>query len=171
MKANIVKFNIHYLNDEMPRLEYVNGNSDWIDLRAVQVTVFHSDSTTTTYSNAGDIVKYKAGDVVKVNFGVSIHMQDTETGVKYKANCYPRSSLFTKTGLFLTNHVGCIDYSYRGTNDWWMGQFLAMKEGEFAIYDRLIQFDIKPIEPRLVFNEVAEHDAKDRGGYGTSNMK
>ena len=37
------KIKIQYLNDDIKRLEYIDGKSDWIDLRAAEDIVLKKD--------------------------------------------------------------------------------------------------------------------------------
>lgn len=166
-----LNFNIKYLDDETPRLKYINGsNSDWIDCYARTVEVIHLDGMCDFYDKIGDKVEYKQGDMLKVNLGFCLKMMDNNTDKKYCANVFPRSSLFLKTGLFLTTNVSCIDYEYHGDNDWWLSFFMAMRNGSINIGDRLVQFCVREIEPRLSFNEVRTlGKVGDRNGFGSSN--
>jgi dUTP pyrophosphatase len=98
-------------------------------------------------------------------------MTNTVTGEDYVANIYPRSSLFKNFGLILTNHVGCIDNSYKGTTDYWRGMLVAMRSGEVSKYDRLCQFEIKKPQPKITLHEVDDLGNVARDGYGTSGKQ
>lgn len=162
-----LNFNIKYLDETVPDLETFDGN--WVDVRAIEVKVIHPDGTSETYkSNEFETVEYKRDDVLFVNFGFALDLTDTETGEQYVANIYPRSSLFKNFGLILTNSVGCIDYSYRGSNDYYKGMFLALRDGVVHKGDRLAQFQVKKPQPKLSFNRVDDLGNPDRNGYGST---
>lgn len=90
----------------------------------------------------------------------------------FKANVYPRSSLFKNYGLILTNSVGQIDNSYNGDEDEWKGMFIALRDGKVSYNDRLLQFDISPVwikKDDLVEVEILGNE--NRGGYGTTGVE
>ena len=92
-KMEVVK--IQYLNDEIKRLEYIDGKSDWIDLRAAQ----H--------------VELKAGEFKLINLGVAMELPRG-----YEAHIVPRSSTFKNFGIIQANSMGIVDESYCGPKDW-----------------------------------------------------
>ena len=85
---------IQYLNDEIERLRYIDGKSDWIDLRAAEE------------------VELKAGEFKLIHLGVAMQLPEG-----YEAHIVPRSSTFKNFGIIQTNHCGIIDESYCGPND------------------------------------------------------
>ena len=123
---------IKYLNDDITRLEYIDGKSDWIDLRAAEA------------------------------------MQLPEG---YEAHIVPRSSTFKKWGIIQTNHCGIVDNSYCGPNDWWRMPVFALRDTKIEVNDRICQFRIQKNQPTLVFNEVEEMEANNRGGFGSTGTK
>ena len=162
-----LNFNIKYLDETVPPLETFDGN--WVDLRAIEVKVIRANGEVETHkSSEFETVTYDKDDVLFVNFGFAMDMKDVVTGEEYVANIFPRSSLFKNFKLFLTNHVGCIDHSYKGDNDYWRGMFLAMGSGELHKGDRLAQFEVKKPQPKLVLHSVDSLGNKSRGGYGSS---
>lgn len=165
-----LNFNVHYLDESVPKLETFNGN--WYDVRAIELKITRIDGTIDVYkSNEFETVTYEQGDILFINFGFSMDMRDLETGKEYVGHIYPRSSLFKNYKLFLTNHVACIDTNYNGTNNYWMGQFLAMGKGEIHKFDRLCQVEICEPTPKLVLHEVYELGNKDRGKYGSTGVE
>ena len=91
-----VTLKIKYLNDRISRLEYIDGKSDWIDLRAAER------------------VEMKAGEFRLIHLGVAIQLPEG-----YEAHIVPRSSTFKNFGILQTNSMGIIDESYCGPNDWY----------------------------------------------------
>ena len=85
---------IRYLSDEIEPLRYIDGKSDWIDLRAAER------------------VELKAGDFRLIRLGVAMELPRG-----YEAHVVPRSSTFKTWGLLQTNSMGVIDGSYCGDND------------------------------------------------------
>lgn len=139
---------IKYLNDEITRLEYIDGKSDWIDLRAAEE------------------VELKAGEFKLIHLGVAMKLPEG-----YEAHIVPRSSTFKKWGIIQTNHCGIVDNSYCGPNDWWRMPVFALRDTKIEVNDRICQFRIQKNQPTLVFNEVEEMEANNRGGFGSTGTK
>ena len=96
---------IQYLNDEIERLRYIDGKSDWIDLRAAEE------------------VELKAGEFKLIHLGVAMQLPEG-----YEAHIVPRSSTFKNFGIIQTNHCGIIDESYCGPNDWFYMPAYALRD-------------------------------------------
>lgn len=139
---------IKYFTDQIDRLEYIDGKSDWIDLRA-----------------AAD-VDLKAGEYKLIPLGVAM-----ELPVGYEAHVVPRSSTFKNFGIIQTNHQGVIDSSYCGDNDQWHMPVYAIRDTHIGINDRVCQFRIMENQPRLVFDEVTFLPGQDRGGFGSTGRQ
>ena len=139
---------IKYLNDEITRLEYIDGKSDWIDLRAAEE------------------VELKAGEFKLIHLGVAMQLPEG-----YEAHIVPRSSTFKKWGIIQTNHCGIVDNTYCGPNDWWRMPVFALRDTKIEVNDRICQFRIQKNQPTLVFNEVEEMEADTRGGFGSTGTK
>ena len=139
---------IKYLNDDIIRLEYIDGKSDWIDLRAAEE------------------VELKAGEFKLIHLGVAMQLPEG-----YEAHIVPRSSTFKKWGIIQTNHCGIVDNTYCGPNDWWRMPVFALRDTKIEVNDRICQFRIQKNQPTLVFNEVKEMEANNRGGFGSTGTK
>ena len=139
---------IKYHNDDIIRLEYIDGKSDWIDLRAAEE------------------VELKAGEFKLIHLGVAMQLPEG-----YEAHIVPRSSTFKKWGIIQTNHCGIVDNSYCGPNDWWRMPVFALRDTKIEVNDRICQFRIQKNQPTLVFNEVEEMEANNRGGFGSTGTK
>ena len=139
---------IKYLNDEITRLEYIDGKSDWIDLRSAEE------------------VELKAGEFKLIHLGVAMQLPEG-----HEAHIVPRSSTFKKWGIIQTNHCGIVDNSYCGPNDWWRMPVFALRDTKIEVNDRICQFRIQKNQPTLVFNEVEEMEADNRGGFGSTGTK
>ena len=140
-----VTLKIKYLNDELIRLEYIDGKSDWIDLRAAER------------------VEMKAGDFKLIHLGVAIELH---TG--YEAHIVPRSSTFKNFGILQANSMCIIDETYCGPNDCYRFPALAMRDTVIHKNDRICQVEIVPIQPPIRFTEVQALDDEDRGGIGST---
>ena len=84
---------IKYFTDKIEKLTYIDGKSDWIDLRAAED------------------VALKAGEFKLIPLGVAMKLPQG-----YEAHVVPRSSTFKNFGIIQTNHYGIIDESYCGDN-------------------------------------------------------
>ncbi len=139
---------VQYLNDRIPRLEYVDGKSDWIDLRAAED------------------VEMKKGEFRLIPLGVAMQLPQG-----YEAHIVPRSSTYKNFGIIQTNHMGVVDESYAGANDWWFMPAYALRDTRIEAGDRICQFRIMEHQPELTFETVDRLDAPDRGGIGSTGKK
>lgn len=139
------KIQIVYHTDKIDKLTYIDGKSDWIDLRAAED------------------VEFKAGEFKLVNLGVSMKLPEG-----YEAHVVPRSSTFKNYGLIQTNSCGVIDQSYCGQNDIWHWPAYATRDVVVHTNDRICQFRIAENQPRITFEETDLLEGEDRGGFGTT---
>lgn len=142
------RIKIKYLNNDIIRLENIGGKSDWIDLRSAERVVM------------------KAGEFKLINLGVAMQLPEG-----YEAHIVPRSSTFKNFGIIQTNHLGVVDHTYCGPNDWWRMPAYAIRDTVIEINDRICQFRIQKIQPAIEFEEVEELFGKDRGGFGSTGKK
>lgn len=136
---------IQYLDDSISRLEYIDGKSDWIDLRAAED------------------VELKEGEFRLIPLGVAMQLPEG-----YEAHIIPRSSTYKNFGIIQSNHMGLVDESYCGPNDWWYMPAIALRDTKICKNDRICQFRIEKHQPKLVFDEVSTLTGKDRGGIGST---
>ncbi len=139
---------IKYFNDEMKPLEYIEGKSDWIDLRS-SITIH-----------------LKAGCSYMIPLGVAM-----EIPKGYEAHIVPRSSTFKNYGIIQTNSVGIIDNSYSGDDDQWYLPVYATKDTTIHFNDRICQFRIYKNQPLLYFLPTKFLGSKNRGGFGSTGKK
>lgn len=143
----MIDVKIKYFSDDINKLEYIDGKSDMIDLRAAKdVTV-------------------KAGDFVMIPLGVAMELPNG-----FEAHIYPRSSTYKNFGLTQANSVGVIDNSYCGNNDQWMYPAIASRDVTIHKNDRICQFRIVRNQPEINFCEVKELKGKDRNGFGSTGI-
>ena len=136
---------IKYFTDEIEKLTYIDGKSDWIDLRAAKE------------------MELKAGQYAMIPLGVAMKLPEG-----YEAHIVPRSSTYKNYGLIQTNHMGVVDESYCGDNDQWHMPVYALRDTVIHVNDRICQFRIMEHQPTIVFEEVEALDAPDRGGFGST---
>ena len=141
----LFELKIKYFDDKLIKLDYIDGKSDWIDLRS-----------------AVD-VELKAGEFCLIPLGIAM-----EIPKGYEAHVVPRSSTFMNFGILQTNHMGVIDNSYCGDNDQWHFPAIAMRDTHIHFNDRICQFRIVENQPILVFREVEHLGNADRGGIGST---
>jgi dUTP pyrophosphatase len=140
-----VKLRIKYHNKEIEKLTYIDGKSDWIDLRCAEETVFST------------------GDFKLVNLGISIALPEG-----YEALVVPRSSTFKTWGLLQTNSCGVIDETYCGDDDVWKWPAYATRDTVLHVNDRICQFRILKHQPALLFEETEKLTGESRGGFGST---
>lgn len=139
---------IKYFTDKIEKLTYIDGKSDWIDLRAAED------------------IDLKQGEFKLIPLGVAMQLPKG-----YEAHIVPRSSTFKNFGIIQTNHQGVVDCSYCGDNDQWFMPVLAMRDTHISLGDRICQFRIMENQPKIVFDEVASLDGVDRGGFGSTGKQ
>ena len=139
---------IKYFTDKIDKLTYIDGKSDWIDLRAAEE------------------VALKKGEFKLIPLGVAMELPEG-----YEAHVVPRSSTFKNFGIIQTNHQGVIDCSYCGDNDQWFMPAYAVRDTQIHINDRLCQFRILENQPKLSFEQVQSLDNADRGGHGSTGKQ
>ena len=142
------KIKIKYLSDKIERLRYIDGKSDWIDLRAAERVVL------------------KKGEFQLIPLGVAMQLPQG-----FEAHIVPRSSTFRKWGILQANSMGVIDESYCGDDDVWGFPALAMRDTTIARGDRICQFRVmrKMDKPELV--TVERLDNASRGGFGSTGTR
>lgn len=142
------KIRIKYFTDAIEKLAYIDGKSDWIDLRAAED------------------VTMKAGEFRLIPLGVGMELPEG-----YEAHIVPRSSTFKNFGIIQTNHMGIIDASYCGDNDQWRMAVYAVRDTEIHVNDRICQFRIMENQPAVAFEEVEHLGSQDRGGFGSTGRQ
>ncbi|MDD5887854.1 MAG: dUTP diphosphatase [Oscillospiraceae bacterium] len=139
---------IKYFTDAIEKLRYIDGKSDWIDLRAAAE------------------VPLKAGEFRLIPLGVAMELPKG-----YEAHVVPRSSTFKNFGILQVNSMGIIDGSYCGDGDQWFFPALAVRDTVIHINDRICQFRIMANQPAIQFDEVAHLEGTDRGGFGSTGKQ
>ena len=154
-RADMETIKIKYFTDKIEKLDYIDGKSDWIDLRAAED------------------IDMKAGEWRLIPLGVAMELPKG-----YEAHIVPRSSTFKNWGIIQTNHMGVIDNSYSGTNDIWMFPAYCLRPNDLdrdvsviKKGDRICQFRIVKSQPPIEFEEVDFLDDVDRKGFGSTGTK
>ena len=144
----MVNIKIKYFDDEIEKLRYIDGKSDWIDLRA------------------SEDVEFKKGEFKLIPLGIAMELPNG-----YEAHVVPRSSTFKNFGLIMTNSEGIIDNTYCGDNDMWKFPAIAIRDTVVHKNDRICQFRIMRNQPEIIFKEVEHLEGIDRGGFGSTGEK
>lgn len=139
---------IKYHDPDMPKLEFIDGKSDWIDLRA----------------RCGGA--FKAGDFALIDLGVSMKLPEG-----YEAHLVPRSSSFKNYHFIQVNSTGIIDNSFSSDNDVWKLPCYFVQDSIIKPYDRICQFRIMKKMGNIEFNEVKSLGSNTRGGFGSTGIK
>ena len=140
-----MEIKIKYFTDKIDKLCYIDGKSDWIDLRA------------------SETVELKAGEFKLIPLGVAMQLP-----AGYEAHVVPRSSTFKNFGVIQTNSQGVIDESYSGPNDQWFFPAYALRDTVINTNDRICQFRIIEHQPKIEFCESNLENNSDRGGHGST---
>ena len=136
---------IKYFTDKIDKLTYIDGKSDWIDLRAAEK------------------IEIKEGEFKLIPLGIAVQLPQG-----YEMNIVPRSSTFKNFGILQTNSFGVVDESYCGDNDQIFFPALAMRDTIINVNDRICQFRITEHQPKIEFNEVETLNNLNRGGHGST---
>ena len=139
---------IKYFTDKIDKLAYIDGKSDWVDLRAAES------------------VDLKAGEYRLIPLGVGMKLPEG-----YEAHVVPRSSTFKNYGIIQTNHQGVIVASYCGDDDQWFMPVYAIRDTHIEVNDRICQFRIVENQPTLIFEETQTLGEKNRGGFGSTGKQ
>ena len=139
---------IKYFSDKIEKLRYIDGKSDWIDLRCAEE------------------IEMKQGEFKLLPLGIAMKLPEG-----YEAHIVPRSSTFKNFGIIQTNHMGVVDSSYCGDNDQWFMPAYAVRDTVIHVNDRVCQFRIMENQPRIEFIETEHLEAPDRGGFGTTGKQ
>jgi dUTP pyrophosphatase len=142
-----MKIRIKYLDDSINRLEKIE-KGDWIDLRSAED------------------VDLKKGESKLIHLGVAMELPKG-----YEAHIVPRSSTFKKWGIIQTNHMGVVDNTYCGDDDWWLFSALAMRDTKIEKGDRICQFRIEKKMSKIKFETVEVLGNKNRNGFGSTGIK
>lgn len=136
---------IKYFTEEIDKLTYIDGKSDWIDLRA------------------SETVELKTGEFKLIPLGVAMELPKG-----YEAHVVPRSSTFKNYGVLQVNSCGIIDGSYCGDDDMWRMPVYATRDTVIQKNDRICQFRIVENQPKIEFQQVASLENANRGGFGST---
>lgn len=139
---------IRYLTDQIDELCYVDGKSDWIDLRCAQTTAL------------------AAGEFALIPLGVAMRLPQG-----YEALIAPRSSTFKTYGIIQANSLGIVDESYCGPNDQWFFPAYAVRDTVVRCNDRICQFRLIEHQPPVRFVRRDSLDGPDRGGFGSTGVR
>ena len=148
MEKKMETIRIKYFTDKIDKLTYIDGKSDWIDLRAAEE------------------IDMKKGEFKLIPLGVAMELPRG-----YEAHVVPRSSTFKNFGIIQTNHQGVIDCSYCGDNDQWFMPAYALRDTQIHVNDRICQFRIVENQPKIIFDEVEHLEHEDRGGIGSTGKQ
>lgn len=143
--TNKLQIKIKYHNKNIDKLQFINNNSDWIDLRSAET------------------VQLKANEFKLISLGISMELPEG-----YEAHVIPRSSTFKNFGVIQTNHFGLIDESYKGNDDIWRFSAYALRDTTINENDRICQFRIEKKMPPISIIEVDDLNNENRGGIGSS---
>ena len=143
-----MQIKIKYFTDKIEQLSYIDGKSDWIDLRAAET------------------VKLKAGEFKLIPLGVAMALPKG-----YEAHIVPRSSTFKNFGVIQSNHMGVVDESYCGPNDQWFFPAYAVRDTVINVNDRICQFRIMEHQPNIEFVSDNLEGNIDRNGIGSTGIQ
>ena len=144
----MINLKVKYFSEDIEKLRYIDGKSDWIDLRS-----------------AAD-VELEAGEFKLIPLGIAIELPHS-----YEAHVVPRSSTFKNFGVLQVNSMGVIDETYCGDNDQWFMPVLAVRDTKICVNDRICQFRIMEHQPALTFEQVDHLEGADRGGFGSTGKQ
>ena len=128
--------------------EFVDGKSDWIDLRSNQS------------------IALKQGEFALIDLGFAMQLP-----YGYEAHLVPRSSTFKNFGILQTNSIGIIDNSYCGNEDYWLMSVYATRDTFINKGDRICQFRITKKMEDISITEVQSLNNTNRGGFGSTGVK
>lgn len=137
---------VQYQHEDTYRLKAI-AKGNWIDMAA------------------DEDVTIKAGELKLINLGVAMKLPEG-----YEGHLAPRSSTLKKFGVMQANSVGVVDDTYCGPTDWWRFPAFATRDTEIKRGERICQFRIMEVQPKIRFTE-GKMTAEDRGGFGSTGTK
>ena len=140
-----MEIKIKYHTDKIEKLRYIDGKSDWIDLRVAK-----------DYD-------LKKGDFALIDLGISVKLPEG-----YEMITAPRSSTLKNYGLLQSNSIGVVDESYCGDDDILMMPVYATRDVHISVNDRICQFRIFKHQPAIEFVECDHLSDESRGGFGST---
>lgn len=150
-----MKIRIKYFEEATKLKKIEKGN--WIDV----------------YANKDVFVK--VGERAMIPLGFALELPQG-----WEAHLAPRSSTFKTWGIIQTNSVGVVDDTYIGDNDQWHMPVYCLQgkhtgdgtEGTWIKKgDKIGQFRIMEVMPKIEFEEVESFGNRDRGGFGSTGVK
>ena len=161
-----IKVKLHNLSCKIER----NKKGEWIDLK-----------TSSTISLKAPIMNgtQKIFDTKLIPLGISMELPKY-----FEANIVPRSSTFSNFKIILANSMGIIDSTYKGDDDEWKFQAIALGSTKIDEGTRIAQFRIRPsqfapwwIKLKWLFTNKIEFvfvdtlNNENRGGFGSTGIK
>ncbi|MBR6028489.1 MAG: deoxyuridine 5'-triphosphate nucleotidohydrolase [Clostridia bacterium] len=137
-----------YHSDAIERLRYIDGKSDWVDLRSAEE------------------VQLKAGELRYISLGVSVRLPEG-----YELWIAPRSSTFKTYGILMPNSPGIVDESYSSDEDILRMPALALRDTVIHVNDRICQCRLMAHQPALRFEQVESLGHQERGGFGSTGRQ
>lgn len=147
---NALLIKIKYKDETITRLKKLE-KGDWIDLAAAEDVVIEPMS-------------FKL-----IDLGIAMKLPEG-----YEAHIVPRSSTFKHWHIIQTNHMGVIDNSYSGPEDWWKFPAFNLSTTEATLIkkgERICQFRIETQQPDVLFDELNFQEGVNRGGFGSTGKE
>lgn len=155
------------------RIKYFDG--------ATKLKVIEKGNWIDVYANEDVFVPLGQLKMIPLGFALEL-----PTG--WEGHLAPRSSTFKSWGVIQTNSVGVVDDTYIGDNDQWHMPVYCLKAKEVISKDseydgaRLVgtwirkgdkigQFRIMEVMPKIELEEVNSFGNADRGGFGTTGTR
>jgi len=139
----------------------------------IKIKKLHPDAVMPKFARFGDagadimaISRYFEKETGSLVYGTGLAF---EIPYGYVGLLFPRSSI-SKTGLSLSNSVGCLDSGFRGEVLFKFNQVVGKLENPiYEVGERIGQIVIQKL-PEVQFNEVDELSESERGtgGYGST---
>lgn len=143
-----MEIKVRFQAEPSQTFEFINGKSDWIDLRA------------------SETVEMKTMEFKLIPLGFAMELPEG-----YEAHILPRSSTFKNFGIIQTNSMGIIDNSYKGDEDYWFFPAVAFRDTKIEKGDRICQFRIVETMDKVFFKVVEQLDNENREGFGSSGIR
>lgn len=150
------------------RVKYFEG--------ATKLEVIEKGNWVDVYARKDIFVKHNERAMIPLGFALELPQG-------WEGHLAPRSSTFKSWGVIQTNSVGVVDDTYIGDNDEWHMPVYCLtpkdsmvdensKEDILGTWikqgDKIGQFRIMEVMPKITFIEVETFGNEDRGGFGTT---
>ena len=168
------KYKVTYFDNEKRKIEWFNLNDLREYKQPLEIKIKYFDKSLAKIEQNGNWIDLRSSERIELKqfertlIPLGIAMQLPKN---YEALLAPRSSTYKNFGIIQTNTPGIIDNEYCGNNDQWMMSVVALRDTIIEVGDRICQFRIQEVMPKVKITEVDVLGNPNRSGFGSTGIK